>query len=262
MLQLIYGPPGSGKTETLLKRLAGDLSAGLSCVILVPEQQVVLTERKVASLLRGEESLRVEVLSFRRLCNRVFREYGGLCYHYLDEGGQALVLWQVLSALSPRLEEYGGTTLHDKAVIELLLAELRTLKRAAITPAQLEKAASGEALRDEAHTGLRKKLLDLALLYSGYEQAIAGGFDDPEEDLPRLCAVLDGAGKDFFAGKTVYLDGFSDLTGQDEVPYLASLTAEDLEGLTNRTFRAKYGDRAFAWRGPAPLRRNLAFNEE
>ena len=36
-----------------------------------------------------------------------------------------------------------------------------------------------------------------------------------------------------------------------------SLTPADLEGLTNRTFRAKYGDRSFAWRGPAPLRRNL-----
>ena len=36
-----------------------------------------------------------------------------------------------------------------------------------------------------------------------------------------------------------------------------SLWEEDLEGLTNRTFRKKYGDRAFAWRGPVPLRRNL-----
>ena len=36
-----------------------------------------------------------------------------------------------------------------------------------------------------------------------------------------------------------------------------SLAPADLEGLTNRTFRAKYGDRSFAWRGPAPLRRNL-----
>lgn len=48
-----------------------------------------------------------------------------------------------------------------------------------------------------------------------------------------------------------------DLCGAESVPYLASLTAEDLEGLTNRSFRAKYGDRAFAWRGPAVLRRNL-----
>lgn len=48
-----------------------------------------------------------------------------------------------------------------------------------------------------------------------------------------------------------------ELTGEGEIPYLASLAPADLEGLSNRTFRAKYGDRAFAWRGPAVLRRNL-----
>lgn len=40
------------------------------------------------------------------------------------------------------------------------------------------------------------------------------------------------------------------------------LTAGMLEGLTNRAFRARYGGRAFAWRGPAVLRRNLAVKDE
>ena len=35
----------------------------------------------------------------------------------------------------------------------------------------------------------------------------------------------------------------------------------DLEGLTNRGFREKYPGRAFTWRGPAPLRRNLELKE-
>ena len=41
-----------------------------------------------------------------------------------------------------------------------------------------------------------------------------------------------------------------------------SLESADLEGLTNRAFREKYGNRAFAWRGPGPLRRNLALRRE
>lgn len=41
-----------------------------------------------------------------------------------------------------------------------------------------------------------------------------------------------------------------------------TLTAAELEGLTNRTFREKYGERAFAWRGPAVLRRNLELQEK
>ncbi len=34
------------------------------------------------------------------------------------------------------------------------------------------------------------------------------------------------------------------------------LRPEDLAGLSNRTRREKYPDRAFTWRGPAVLRRN------
>ena len=39
---------------------------------------------------------------------------------------------------------------------------------------------------------------------------------------------------------------------------LTRLEADDLEGLSNRTFTEKYEERAFTWRGPGPLRRNLA----
>lgn len=38
---------------------------------------------------------------------------------------------------------------------------------------------------------------------------------------------------------------------------LCSLHPKDLEGLTQRQFQERYGARAFAWRGIAPLRRNL-----
>lgn len=43
---------------------------------------------------------------------------------------------------------------------------------------------------------------------------------------------------------------------------LYSLSLEDLEGLSNRAFRRGYGDRAFAWRGIAPLVRNLRLKAE
>ena len=43
---------------------------------------------------------------------------------------------------------------------------------------------------------------------------------------------------------------------------LSALTSADLAGLTGRSFQAKYGGRAFAWRGPGPLRRNLALKQE
>lgn len=43
---------------------------------------------------------------------------------------------------------------------------------------------------------------------------------------------------------------------------IPSLSSADLDGLTRRQFSEKYPDRAFTWRGPAPLRRNLHIKEE
>ena len=43
---------------------------------------------------------------------------------------------------------------------------------------------------------------------------------------------------------------------------LDSLTLAELEGLSNKAFRRKYADRAFSWRGIAPLLRNLRWKEE
>jgi epoxyqueuosine reductase len=57
------------------------------------------------------------------------------------------------------------------------------------------------------------------------------------------------------------LSPLDDLAGRGAQPYLASLTLEDLEGLSNRTFRMAYGARAFAWRGPGVLRRNLTLKK-
>lgn len=39
------------------------------------------------------------------------------------------------------------------------------------------------------------------------------------------------------------------------------LTLADVDGLTRRQFNQKYPDRAFTWRGPAPLQRNLTLKE-
>lgn len=43
--------------------------------------------------------------------------------------------------------------------------------------------------------------------------------------------------------------------------FICSLSLTDLDGLTRRQFAEKYPDRAFTWRGPAPLRRNLTLKQ-
>ena len=64
-------------------------------------------------------------------------------------------------------------------------------------------------------------------------------------------------------GDSFSLEGMVLATGESEVlmSKRSDLTIEDLEGLTRRQFAEKYPERAFTWRGPAPIRRNLKLKE-
>ena len=92
MLHLIYGCPGSGKSRLLSKMIASRLRAGADVIYLVPERFSVLAEEEVTAVCRGLNLMNLDVLSFKRLCNRAFREYGGICYNYAGRGGQILIM--------------------------------------------------------------------------------------------------------------------------------------------------------------------------
>ena len=92
-----------------------------------------------------------------------------------------------------------------------------------------------------------------------------GTLSPEEEELLRAHPLIWGCDLCQLAcpcNRDVPVTPLPEFIGGAELPYLSSLSAADLEGLSNRTFRAAYGDRAFAWRGPATLRRNLALKEK
>ncbi len=218
MLTLFTGAPSSGKTAALHERVADRLAAGGSCLLLVPEQQALYSERLLAERTEslGVATLSLEVLSFRRLANSIFRKYGGLCYHYADAGAQLLLLWQVFRAQKGSLRVYGSVDLDERSTIDAMLAEIRACKRAGITPDELQAAADARRAKKGEPDPVANKLSDVALLTAAYDELLARSFDDPEEDLTRACDLLErGGGEDFFAGKYVFLDGFFSLTGQE-----------------------------------------------
>ena len=51
MLHYITGRPGSGKSETILQELKNALAEGRNVLLLVPEQQAVLWESRLAETL-------------------------------------------------------------------------------------------------------------------------------------------------------------------------------------------------------------------
>ncbi len=204
MLHLIYGRAGSGKTTLLVQKLKETADRGGSCLLLVPEQQVLESERMICEL--GISAILAEVTSFRRLCNSIFRTYGGLCYRYIGKGARKLLCRKVIAQLAPMLSFGGKGGADDLGRVEQIASALAEMTMYNLTPARLTETApllSGT---------LRKKVEDLATVATLYQHMLHHEYDDPAEDLTRAALLL--AENDYFAGKTVFLDSFSGYTPQ------------------------------------------------
>ena len=78
MLKLIYGTFGSGKTYCSDTLILDALRQGKEAILLVPEQEVMEAERRIADRADAESVLceKLTVVSFRRLADLAFRKYG------------------------------------------------------------------------------------------------------------------------------------------------------------------------------------------
>ncbi|MBO5744501.1 MAG: hypothetical protein J6R60_01800, partial [Clostridia bacterium] len=182
MLNIVCGYSAGGKSTLLLEYLQKALNEGKEAIFIVPEQQLVVTERRIADMVRAEDSLRVEVLSFRRLANRVFREYGGLCYNYFGKGADILLMWKALGGVAPFLSVYKDTEPDDLGTVEALLGARQMLKRGGVGIADMQKATLMLEGEDDR---LKQKLEDLSLVFSLYDNIRQSRFDDPLDDLTR-----------------------------------------------------------------------------
>lgn len=199
------GPSGSGKSELVYSSIVNDIKSGKNVILLVPEQEVLRCERILAERLDGVDSLGLEVVSFRRLCNRIFREYGGLCKNYITGAGRAILMWRALAELSGSLSYFKHSDISDGALIDRLLSFVGQMKAYKISAARF-----ADCVEHVNGSLLRAKASDLAALYLRYDALLHEGFDDTAEDLAMVHDLL--AEHDFFAGYNVYIDSYYGFT--------------------------------------------------
>lgn len=142
MLQLLMGRSGSGKTYTVIEELADLAREGRDrpLLLLVPEQFSFESERALLNRLGPEPAGRIQVLSFTRLAQTVFREIGGVAGKRMDDGTRALLMSQALEACADQLSLY-QRHIADPEYISAALAMLTELKQCAVTPEMLEETS-------------------------------------------------------------------------------------------------------------------------
>ena len=210
MLKLICGPSGSGKTSALIESIRQDISNGTRCFLLVPEQQAYISERDFPSVLPENAGLFFEVVNFSGLAEDVFREYGGVTFHSLNNGIKNLLMWDTLRTLSPLLKRYGKSAGNDTTLCTLMMQTVEELHINGIDSERLEQAAN--SLPTDG--ALSQKLSDLALIDAAFREKLEETFGgDPSDKLLRMSKLLQE--HSYFAGCHLYIDSFTSFTAQE-----------------------------------------------
>jgi len=202
MIHFIYGKTGTGKTETVFSEMQ---RAALTrkVFLLVPDREAVAAESRSAEL---ESAQNIDVLTFGRLCNYIFRRWGGLCVDYIGAGAKKLIMRNVMKTLSPALKEYGKT--NHFGIFEKMTEFRSACYHDKISPDDLVDASRsiGES------TPLGAKAMDLAAIFAAFDAEVASRFEDPDGMLSSAYALLQQ--HDFFSGADVFIDSFSSFSPQ------------------------------------------------
>ncbi|MBO7400957.1 MAG: PD-(D/E)XK nuclease family protein [Clostridia bacterium] len=204
MLHRIIGRAGSGKSEYIKTLLGEKIEQNAQCVVIVPVQQSMEYEKDVCVRFGAKANLSAEVLTFDRLPNRTYREYGELAENYTDEGGRALMMASALENVRGELEEFAPVC-GENSFIQKMIETSRVLKENGIDHKLLSGVGAGR---------LGKKARETDRILCEYDSMFGENTRDVRDVLTVYAQNLKRM--PFFKGKTVFVDSFNSFTEQQQ----------------------------------------------
>ena len=208
MLILYEGGFTSVAHDEIVKNITRAIAAGKKAFLFVPEQQTLTAESEMCELLPPSAALSFEVTNFTRFTNTAFRTLGGISGEYITSAKKALVMWGVLTELSPMLAMTRGAKNIGSGTVTRALEAVNELASYGIRPDELR---ASELLAGEEDSRLKSKLSDLSLIYSLYKSKLSERYADLTEDLSGLAQKLTSDGS-YLDGAVVFIEGFTSFT--------------------------------------------------
>lgn len=205
MLEFITGRSGTGKTSYCIDRICQEIEKnpmGPAIILLLPEHMTYKIERQIATRLAnsGYGFVRCYVYGFKRFAYQVLQETGGGLEPGLTELGRQLLLRKILHDRSNDLVAFARGA--NKKGFSIELADvLNEFKGYCVTSEALDTAS-----KEVEDVRLKNKLHDLAILYSEYQEALKGKYQDGRDVLSRLVEKLPES--KLIKGAQIWLDGF------------------------------------------------------
>lgn len=213
-LRFILGRAGSGKTHLLVREIAQSLRndpLGDPILLLVPDQATLLYERLMACETAGGGYLRLEVITFRRLIERLLREGGGSAIPEITPLGRRILIGRLLRRLQPQLTFYKSTA-RQPGLAARLDEAFAELERSGRNVDDLLFIA-GDVEHQNPRSSLPAKLRDLHLLLREYAAVLGGGRLDQHR---RFVEAIKAAEASASLPRTrIYVDDFYDFNSTE-----------------------------------------------
>lgn len=207
-IRFIFGRAGSGKSQFCLnqikKKLDNDKDSKL--ILLVPEQYTFQTEKKLLKVVGERGLLRAEVLSFKRMANRVFNECGGRTLSRMNESGKNMLIYKLLKDKGEDLE-YFNRMAKQQGFTGIVSKTITEFKKYNISSEMLE--VKDNNIEDEE---LKKKLRDLTLIFNEFNKSLHKTHIDSEDELIILAEKLKNCS--LYENAEIWIDEFTTFTPQ------------------------------------------------
>ena len=200
-LKIVSGRGGCGKSTYMLN----DMPQNENTIYIVPDQFSFSAEKKLIDKFGMVGLGNPVVLSFMRLADVVFSEYGAPEF-LSDSASFEMLVSYCASSINPENLHLFDGLVKKSELSKTASSIITTFKRYNITPEKLCYAI--ENAKDEL---LRKKLTDSLTVYREYLKELKeANVSDHNDTFNVLADILADDSCDFLKGKHIYIDQFSD----------------------------------------------------
>ena len=172
-LRIIYGKPGSGKSEYCFQEIVSQLKKETKIYMITPEQFSFTAEQKLMKAVNSHAIIHAEVVTLSRMAYRVLNEVGGSTKTHLSKCGKAMLIYSILNRYKKELKFLGKSDEN----IDLSITAITEFKKHGISVQDLQQEL--DKIED---TYLKTKLKDMTLIYQKFEEQIEGKYIE-ETDL-------------------------------------------------------------------------------
>ncbi len=203
-LRLIYGKPGSGKSDFCFSEVAKQIEKEKKIYIITPEQFSFTAEKKLMDKLSSKAALNAEVVTLSRMAYRVINEIGQGKKAKLSKCGKAMLIYSILNNNKEKLKFLGKSDEN----INLSIRAIREFKQHGISIEDLEQE---EQKQEDRY--LKTKLADMKLIYSEFEGKISKEYIEEDDLLEILANNIEKT--DIVTDSIIYIDEFAGFTKQE-----------------------------------------------